>query len=138
MDCKEITERYTKDLEEKIKQFQIELANKDLMYDLICSKVHIIKTELFDGIKPEHVEEYMIGLGWKVISEIPFKNCIRKVLLSKKKDIKYRIYYYKDKEYNEKNRMLTKRNIKHLIYSLASIHNTGPLKIIYDILKMKV
>ncbi len=128
---------YIKTLEKENEILNEKLASFDLIYDILSSKVNIIRSDLYNKINPYDLCSYLEKHGWKKRYESQHERYVTRCYVSCKKDVKLKIHLKDLNDGASRSSDISKR-IRIAIESFANLHKKGELQVIFEILRENI
>ena len=128
---------YVKTLEKENEILNEKLASYDLIYDILNSKVNVVRSDLYSKICPYALCDYVERHGWNEKYEKKHERYLTRCYESPKKDIKIKIHL-KDYNTNASRSSDISKRIRIAINSISNLHKKGELLVIFEILKGKI
>lgn len=125
---------YVKMLEKENEILNEKLAHFDLIYDILNSKVNVIRSDLYNKISPYDLCNFLEKHGWKMRYEKQHERYLTRCYVSCKKDIKLKIHLKDTNDEASRSSDISKR-IRIAIETFCQLHNKGQLQVVFDILR---
>lgn len=125
---------YQKMLEERVEELQKRLSGYDLAMDLLASKVHIKRSELYRRIQPLWLCDYLERIGWKRRYEKTHERYKTRGYTSKKGDIKLKVHLEDLRPEGSRQSQIGSK-IREAVEKIARVDNKGELQVIYEVLE---
>jgi hypothetical protein len=131
-----MSEEYIKQLEEENEMLRKQLADRDLIYDILSSKVTVQRTDFWNQIDPYAMAKYLESHGWKIRYEKEHERYLTRCYVSRKGDHKLKLFM-KDSNPVAARRSEVGSKIRIAIQSYSSLHDKGELQTIFEVLKLQ-
>ena len=125
---------YIKMLEKENENLNKKLAHHDLIYDILNSKVKVIRSDLYGQVDPLALCNYLVKHGWKERYEKEHERYVTRCYESCKKDIKIKVHLRDKNDSGSRSSDISKR-IRIAIDTFCNLHKKGELQVVFDILK---
>lgn len=129
-----MTNEYIKTLEKENELLNEKLAHFDLIYDILTSKVKVVRSDLYSKINPYDLCKYIEKHGWTLNYEKQHERYLTRCYVSCKKDVKVKIHLKDENEEASRSSDISKR-IRIAIESFCALHKKGELQVIFEILR---
>ena len=127
-------DEYTKELEQEVERLRKALACQELVYDLLASKVHIQRTDVYSKIKPKWITKFLEDNGWTMKYEMEHESYKTRAYTSPKKDKIIKIYM-KDNNPGGSRRGQIAGKIRKAVETFCELTGRGQLQVVFDIMK---
>lgn len=127
---------YVKQLEEENEKLRQDLADRDLIYDILGSKVTVQRTDFWNAIDPFAMAKYMEAHGWKMRYEKEHERYLTRCYVSRKNDFKIKLFM-KDNRPEASRRSEIGSKVRKAIETYSNLHNKGELQVIFEVLKLQ-
>ena len=132
-----MTKQYINILEKQNEELLLKVSQMDLMYDIMKSKVVIIRTDLYNKINPLALCGYLEEHDWKMIYEKQHERYLSRGYYTPRKDKKIKIYL-KDSNQEGARASTISKKMRQAVEQFCIITRKGELQVIYDILSKQL